>query len=190
MAPEHTRPVAFVIHDRKRMDREELMMQESINQGFEITWFPPVVGLKTTRANVNAAHKQVVRYAQAQGLKEALIMEDDVEFLGAGALQRFLSSKPQDFDLYLSGVYSGMVKSDGTVQGFAGMQCYIIHERYYATFLSSNERRDIDRAQGEQGRFIVCIPFAAIQHETWSDHNGSVLDNKKHLEKYSKYINL
>lgn len=76
--------------------------------------------------------------------------------------------------MYLGGIYYGRIKDDNSVSDFAGTMLYKIHQKFYDTFLSINEEIDIDRALAGKGRFIVCNPFVAIQHEGFSDNKKSM----------------
>lgn len=64
---------------------------------------------------------------------------------------------------------------------FAGMHFYKIKKNFYDTFLSISEEKDIDRSLANKGKFIVCSPLVAIQH------NG-ISDNQKTHQNYDRYV--
>lgn len=171
-----------VIHDEKRKDRYELLMKEFEAQGIAHYKLFPAIKAPTAIQGISRAHKQIVYYAKENGMPEILIGEDDVKFCGNGSFDYFLKNKPQDFDIYNSGIYFGNIAPDNTTKHFASLHCYIVHQRFYDTFLATDENKNIDKALKDKGRFVVCNPFAAIQHTTFSD-------NKKKLIDYSRFLN-
>lgn len=62
----------------------------------------------------------------------------------------------------------GNINLDNTVNDFSGLHFYKIKNNFYDTFLSTAEAKDIDRSLANKGKYIVCNPFSAIQH------NGSL----------------
>jgi hypothetical protein len=45
----------------------------------------------------------------------------------------------------------------------------------------------LDRGLGGKGKFVVCNPFAAIQHNGFSENTGNVENYDHHLKKYKIY---
>lgn len=126
--------------------------------------------------SINLSHKQIVAFAQDHHIPEICIMEEDIMFPASDGWQYFLSNKPQEFDLYLGGAYglndvayARILNNPGAVEvhNFAGLHCYIIHQTYYAKFLSIPDKQHIDNQPG-LGRFYVCAPFAALQRPGYS----------------------
>lgn len=105
-----------------------------------------------------------------------MIAEDDIKFTAPFAFNHFLKQKPREFDLYLGGIYHGTIHSENTVEDFAGLTLYIIHQTFYDTFLSAGENTDLDRELAGKGKFIVCNPFAAIQHNGYSDNKKEFIN--------------
>lgn len=165
-----------VLHDTFRADRYKLLMAEVSAQGLEIKLWEAVKGNRKSSMNVNAAHKQIVRYAKENNLPEICIAEDDIKFCGNGAWKYFLDNKPGDYDIYLGGITSGKILAGNVVERFSGFHLYMVHKKFYDIFLSVESSRDIDAAMTRKGRFIVCNPFAAITHKTFSDHR-KVMEN-------------
>lgn len=132
----------------------------------------------SAKENINAAHKQIVEYAQLAGWDEVAIGEDDLRFFAPGAWDYFLANKPKDFDLYLSSIYMGDIKEDNTVDYFCGFGLYIVHSRFYDKFLSVDRHEHIDRAMKGLGKFVVCNPMIAEQTDGFSSNTGK--DEKYH----------
>lgn len=131
---------------------------------------------------VSNAHKQIVLYAKANGLKEICIGEDDMKFLGKGAFEYFVKNKPDDYDLYLANIFAGNISEDNTVDNFAGLTLYFIHERFYDKFLSSDKLKHLDRAmEDHKGKYVVCNPMVTSQHAGFSE-------NKKAWGEYDEYL--
>lgn len=93
-----------------------------------------------------------------------------MNFTAKGAFDYFIENKPDDFDIYLAGIYHGQIEENNTVADFSGLMLYIIKDKFFNLFLEADESKDIDRALSNKGKFIVCNPFAAIQHNGYSDH--------------------
>lgn len=117
---------------------------------------------------VSKAHKQIVAYAKQYELPEITIAEDDIKFPAEDGYEYFLSKKPEDFDLYLGGIYRGEIK-DGKTTDFSSLHLYIIKAKFYDTFLGIDETKHLDTELAGKGDYHVCYPFAAIQHNGYSD---------------------
>lgn len=159
--------IVHCIHDADRKDRFKLLQKEIEEQKFEVRIWPAIKAEKP-KIGISLAHKQIVRWAKEENLEEVIVMEDDCHWVVPGAFEYFLNKKPSAYDLYLSSIMWGKIRPDNSVDDYAGNQCYFIHRRFYDTFLESHPLKDIDRAVARKGRFIVCQPFASIQHETVS----------------------
>ncbi len=172
-------PVLNIIHLPERIDRRELLDRELITQS--ITNFKIWNGIRNQQAvfaGISAAHKQIVRYAKTVRDKKVMIAEDDIRFTCHGAFQYFLDNEPEDYDLYLASIYMGTLKEDNTVHDFSGLTLYMVHERFYDTFLGINPMNHLDRALAGKGLFCVCNPFAAVQWTTASDcKGGDIIDH-------------
>jgi hypothetical protein len=122
------------------------------------------------------AHKQIIAWAKSRRLPTVLVAEDDIAFSTPGALAYFLKHQPADFDLFLGGIIWGEIKSDNTVQDFAGATLYLASERFYPTLLDLPEDKDFDRGLAGLGTFVVCNPLVACQHSGYSDHYYRVVN--------------
>lgn len=146
---------------------EELQRQSVSN--YEI-W--DSIYLKSVKASINAAHKQIVEFAQVAGWNEVLIAEDDFIGTHENSFKFFLSQKPKDYDLYLSMIYMGDIDENNRVKDFSGMTLYMVHSRFYDTFLNVDPEEHIDRALSGKGEFVVCNPFAFVQRNGFSSNTG------------------
>lgn len=131
--------------------------------------------------NIMHSHKQIVRHALNHNMKMVCIAEDDVRFCAPGAWKYFLANMPKDFDLYLSGIYQGPIAEDNTTYNFSGLHLYVVHSRFFRTFLAAEEDKDMDRALAKQGKFVVCNPFAAVQYNGFSYHTNSNMNYDSYL---------
>ena len=148
-------------------------MNELETQGItDYEFWDGIYKYDSVKRNINAAHRQIVEYAQLAGWPEVAIAEDDVKFFAPKAWDYFLANKPTDFDIYLSSVYVGDIKEDNTVDDFCGFGLYIVHSRFYQTFLDTDKYEHIDRSLKGKGRFVVCNPFIAEQYDGHSTNTG------------------
>ena len=146
--------------------------RELSEQGILNYEFWPGVYLPSVKASINAAHKQIVEYARLAEWPEVYIAEDDLKFSGAGAWDYFVKQKPDDFDIYLGGVFLGDIANDNTVKEFTGMTLYVVKQMFYDTFLSSPDDDHIDRILGGLGNYVVCNPFVVTQYDGRSSNTG------------------
>lgn len=153
--------------------RIPILLNELQQQG--ITEFNIVEGIHDTKSvvrSINLSHKKIVQQALDEGLEFCIIFEDDIKFTDKGAWDYFLKQKPKHFDLYLGGIYLGDIDPDNTTKAFTALHCYIIHSRFYATFLSTPYNVHIDRSLDNLGKYVVCQPFVAIQANGYSSNTG------------------
>lgn len=130
--------------------------------------FPEIV------RSINASHKMIVHKAKEEGLKECCIGEDDLKFESENGWEWFLKNKPDVYDIYAAGSYMSFKRPQEPgalkVDCIVGFHLYMVHERYYDTFLSTKDTDHIDSAQKSDSMF-VCYPFAAIQRPGFSANN-------------------
>lgn len=124
---------------------------------------------------INRSHKQIIEWAKKECLPMVCVMEDDVMFPKPGDWQRFISTIPEDFDIYLAGIYNRDYEGNRLIS-FSGFHCYIVHERFYDTYLSTPDDINPDRAMQGLGKFIVSKPFAALQRPGFSGNTNSFVD--------------
>jgi hypothetical protein len=158
-----------IIHNQYRPDRLQTLNYELNRQeGVEIWRLWPAILDSPVCKGVSRAHKQIVQFAKDWKIPEVIIAEDDIKFPAEDGFKYFLSKKPEDFDLYLGGIYRGEIK-DGKTDDFSGLHLYIIKQKFYDTFLSINEEKHLDTELKGKGDYHVCYPFAAIQYSGYSD---------------------
>jgi hypothetical protein len=170
-----------VIHLDHRQDRLELLAAELKTQNLKACIWPGIPDSKDPKRGISQAHKRIVVWAKEQQLPSVMIAEDDIKFTAPGAFDHFMKNQPADFDLYLGGIYYGKIKEDNSVDDFAGIMLYTIHERFYDTFISVDEQEHIDRGLAGMGRFVVCNPIVALQHNGYSDNRGCYMDYNIYL---------
>lgn len=161
-----------IIHDSNRVDRKVLLDSEIRTHGLDVRLWPAIKDPQMTFRGINLAHKQIVRWAGLQKMPMVCIGEDDLHITGEGAWTYFVDHIPADFDLYLSCKYCGQILPDKTIKDFCGLHLYIVHERFYETFLGVNELEHLDRGLANKGKFVVAQPCCAIQYDGWSDQKG------------------
>lgn len=173
-----------IIHTSRRMDRLILLKQELADQNIDDykLWEGEVCDAATL-FGIARSHKKIVRWAKENNLPECLIFENDIIFTAPGAFQFYLNNKPTDFDLYLGGIYWGVIQKDNTIfEGdFCALHCYIVHSRFYDAFLAVEEFGNIDRSLKGLGKYVVCNPFVALQRTGYSD-------NKKEWASYDELL--
>jgi hypothetical protein len=164
-------PIINIIHNSERLDRLKTLEYELENQGIK-DWnkWDAIYDVKGAHIGINAAHKQIVRWAKEQGLPEVLIGEDDLKFTDKGAFDYFISNKPLDYDLYLCGIFCGQINDNNLTKEFTGMTLYFVNERFYDTYLSLDPNKHIDAALANNGKYVVSNPFVAVQYNGFSDN--------------------
>lgn len=161
-----------IIHNKDRHDRRDTLLAELKYQGIEeFRVWDAIFDPKGAQRGINRAHKQIIRWAKDEGLPEVLVFEDDIRFCGKGAFDYFLSQKPDDFDIYLGGIYYGKIENGLIAGRFAALHCYVVNSRFYDTFLSTDNNEHLDGALSGLGKFVVCHPFAAVQYNGYSQNN-------------------
>lgn len=161
-----------IIHGNRRAERLPLLLEQlqtQKNLEYEI-W--DGVYLQSIKAGINAAHKQIVEYAKVAEWEMVAIAEDDIIFTNENSYKYFIENIPKDFDIYLSMVYTGDNDENNVVKKFTGLTMYIVHSRFYDTFLSVDSTEHIDVELGGLGKFVVCDKFVAIQRNGFSSNTG------------------
>lgn len=182
------KPILNVIHLDSRFDRLQSLHEEVAEQKISMRLWDGITRNKLAIRNINEAHKQIVYEAKRDKWPYAIIAEDDIKFSAKGAWSYFLSQKPIIFDLYCGLIYAGEVDHNNKVIGDKGMSgtctLYIIHERFYDFFLSTDNTKSLDR---ELGRFAnineyyICNPMVCYQ-------SGGYSDNFKRNMSYDEYL--
>lgn len=185
-----------IIHLNNRGDRLELLKNELLTQNImDYELWEGITSESAPRENIAKAHKQIVEDAKDRGLEEVCIMEDDCHFPSPDGFDYFLSKKPNDYDLYTGGIYTGAknMKDENLPQHFSGLHLYFVHSRFYQKFLDidvSGESLDCaisSMARQGKAKVICCFPFSAIQHETKSDNSNCIFQHKHFFTKNNCY---
>ncbi len=160
-----------IIHLKHRIDRLQQLNNQLFEQNIDhYRLWDGILDEKSPKRRIAKAHKQIIEWAGNQNLPSIVIAEDDIKFTAPGAFEYFIKNEPKEFDLYLGGITYGSINSDNSVSDFSGMHLYKINQKFYETFLSIPEGKDIDRSLANKGKFVVCNPFVAIQHNGFSDN--------------------
>lgn len=173
--------VANIIHNIADTERYKLLCEQLDRQNIQSVLWSGILGFDA-KTGISKAHKQIVQWAKEKCKKEVLIMEDDVLFPAEDGFQYFLKSKPDNFDVYLGGVYLGWDKlQDGRVKRhFSGLHCYIVHQKFYDTFLEIDEVQSLDNSLAKLAilglaDIRVCMPMACVQQEIPSTNYKGVI---------------
>lgn len=171
-----------IIHLEQRKDRFKLLENQLVEQNIVKYRLWEGIVDKNPKRGIAKAHKQIIEWANNQNLPSIIVAEDDIKFTARGAFEYFLQNEPQDYDIYLGGIIYGNINSDNSVNDFSGTHLYKINKRFYNTFLSLSEEKDIDRSLANKGKFIVCNPIVAIQHNGFSDNRKRHQNYDRHLQ--------
>lgn len=164
--------VLNVIHNRSKSERFKNLMDELQRQGIEdVTIWDAIHDARGGYFGINKAHKQIVRWAKEEGLGKVIIAEDDLQFFDTGAWQYYIDNEPENYDLYLGGVFLGTIGEDNKVGKFTGLTLYTVSSKYYDCFLESEDNEHLDIALGfKGGDFYVCDPFVVRQYNGYSQN--------------------
>jgi hypothetical protein len=170
-------PCLHIIHLPHRADRLTLLTNElSTQQINNFRIWDGVLDEELPCRGIIKSHKQIIFWAQQNGLKEICIAEDDIQFSIPGAFSYFIERTPATFDLYLGGILWGNIHDDQTVTDFAGTMLYIAKEQFYETILNLPEDKDYDRQLAGLGQYCVCSPMVAFQFSGYSDNKKCYID--------------
>lgn len=176
---------------RHREERALSIVQQSKKHGFAVRFWHGIVGDNDVfrSLNIMRAFKKIVQYAKEERLPTVTIMEDDGVFTSDGAWKYYNDNIPDEYDLYLGGVYQATIKDNRIVNGYSGNTLITVHERFYDFFLSANEdplstfMGHLDKWLGghcNEKKYIVCKPFVVKQL-------GGYSDNQRRRIEYSMY---
>lgn len=187
MKPE---PCVNVIHDSRRLERYDPLISELKRQRIKSYEIWPCLLMPSVVSSISGSHKMIVRDAKEKGLVECCIAEDDLQFPNENGWQWFLKNKPPVYDIYAGGSYFPFDKTgkEGAfrVDEIVGFHLYMIHSRYYDTFLNTPVDKHIDTAQ-KSNLMYVCYPMAAIQRPGFSSNNMAQVNYNASLKKEDIY---
>lgn len=182
-----------VIHDPTNLQRAALLAKEIAKNNLSVKFWPAIKG------DIAEAHKQVVRWAKENKLKEVIIAEDDFFFYSKWGFDYFLDYKPKSFDVYVGGIYTGgraLPNEGNIVTRFTGLHFYVVHSRFFDLFLDLDTSREgidlaISRsAQSGFGKIVCCYPYAVVQQELPSTNKigiGAINRHKHYFNKENTY---
>lgn len=178
-----------ILFDDRRMELYDVIVEEMKRQGIkEYKWHSPIFEGSVVHS-INISQKKIVREAKERGDKTCVIFEQDIWFPAEDGWQYFLSKIPENFDVFIGGSYlidnrieykEPLIK----VNEWTGNHCILIHEKYYDTFLATNEDEHIDTAQRNRGDFYLCYPMAALQRA------GKSANNRYEMVNYNPILTL
>lgn len=175
------------INLKKRTDRKKAAIEQFEAESCEYRFWDGVEG-KIPKQNIHHAFKRIIQHYKDNKIMECCVAEDDIKFCAPGAWKYFLSKIPPQYDLYVSGYYSGSHDENFIVKGFRGMTLIIVAGHFYDTFLSLTETQHIDGALAMSGaKIITCYPFAAIQTPGFSDQRKRFADDSHRLKNKELY---
>lgn len=169
-----------------RVQRILSVAQQSKKYNLEIKFWEGFTNESISALNINRSHKQIVADAKKRGLPCVCIAEDDFVISSDGAWEYYLENIPEEYDLYLAGIYSGQITEGRVMNGFSGFTMYILHERFYDFFLNINPNDHIDRALGNfcfEKMYRIVEPFCVYQLEGYSDNHRRATSHASYLEK-------
>lgn len=172
-----------IINLFKRADRRANVEKQSQEQGFEYKLWLGIEGNLRRCTNISQAFKQIVRYAKEEKFERITIGEDDLFFTAPGAWQHYLINFPDEYDIYLGGVYKATMNGNRIMNGYSGNTLITVHERFFDFFLSANENDHLDRWLGNFAHkflYLVCQPYVVKQ-------DGSYSDNHMRVPKYDAF---
>lgn len=168
-----------IIYDDRRIEKYDPLIKELERQGIENYELIPCLTYPDVVFSINASHKMIVARAKKEGLVECLIGEDDLMFPNENGFEWFLKNKPKVYDIYTACNYIGK-KPTGQKGAFrtdavVGFHLYMVHSRYYDTFLETRDNAHID-AEQKSPLMYFCYPYAALQRPGFSANNKAPVD--------------
>lgn len=185
--------VINIINIWRREERAKSIIQQSKEYNVPIMFWEGIEKQgETTAKNINAAHREIVQWAKDNKLSYVIIGEDDLVLSNKGAWEYYLKAlkDTNDWDLYLSMVYSAEIKDNRIVNGFSGLTLYAVSERFYDTFLSIPEHVHIDRHLGtmaHEKKYLLVKPYCSLQSGGFSDNLKMNMEYSSFTDKMSFY---
>ena len=174
-----------IIHLETRPDRWSVLLKEIKKQDITAYRIWPGILTLQPKTGISLAHKQIVAHAEAFSQPQVMIAEDDLKFTAGHGYRYFLENLPTDFDLYLGGIMYGTIKPDKTVKRFAGLTLYVVHQRFYETFLQLPDDKHLDQALDNKGKYVICDPMIITQHDGYSDNHKKIMEYDYYQRHYS-----
>lgn len=168
-----------IINLPHRIERRLQAEQQAQEQQFYARFFEGIIEKHDRKKGICLAHKQIIRNAKECGDRFCIIAEDDILFFksddGKLAWDYYLDNMPDEFSLYMSMIYVGMIDNENRIRSvFSGMTMYTVSEVFYDFFLNLPDSCHIDRELGlyaNQFKYLVCPKFVCYQDGSRSDNN-------------------
>lgn len=183
--------------DRKKLilrDREERalsIIRQSKQQNFELKfWEGDTEDEVFPHKNIARVFKKIVQYAKEERLPFVTIAEDDMVFTSPNSWKHYIENVPDDYDLYLGGIYNGTLDGNRIIHGYSGHTLITVHERFYDFFLTNDPQQEhhLDVGLGrhaEKFKYIVTLPFVCKQSGNYSERAKRVPDYSMHEAPYT-----
>ena len=173
-------------------ERYNNLMQELSMQGItDYVIHPGIYNPDNPKKVIHEGHRKIVQLAKDNEQDFCIICEDDIKFTCANSWKYFLSQIPESFDLFFGLIYQGEIKDNRVLNGFSGgMTLYVVHSRFYDTFLSQPIDTHIDRQLGNLCYlydFKVIPQYCVIQRGGYSIQRREINFYDVYLEKYTLY---
>lgn len=176
---------------RNREERILSVVKQSKDHGIILKiWEGDLADQVFPAKNISRAFKKIVQYAKEERLPSVTIAEDDFVLTSPLSWQYYLENTPDDYDLYLGGLYNGELQGNRICGGYSGHTLITVHERFYDEFLSAKNEEStgpdchldvwLGQNYSKEKKFIVCLPFVVKQL-------GGYSENKKAVMNYSMY---
>lgn len=174
--------------DSRRPEKYDPLMETLKRQGITDYTIWPALIQNTVIESINASHKMIIKDAKDRGLEMVAIFEEDVCFPAADGWKHFLEGIPVwPWDIYLAGTYGLDRPVRNPIACINGLQCYIVHNRFYDTFLAVPDDKHIDVALDNLGLYYVEYPFIALQRKGWSSNSKAFSDKNAELKEEDVY---
>jgi GR25 family glycosyltransferase involved in LPS biosynthesis len=197
---------SYVVHLKKRKDREENMIKE-LNSFINKWEVFDAIKMNPGYKGTSESFKTIIRKAKEKGLEQVLIFEDDVRFTSKKSKEKFqkaIDSLPEKWDILLGGVYTlskprkieelkfneHLLK----IGDFSSLHCILINKSCYDKILEHkpNEVKHLDRYLGKLSRenkinAYLAYPMVAIQYNTYSDNVNKHVNYNKLLDKFELF---
>jgi len=174
---------------RNREERALSVVKQSKQHGFSVRFWEGIIEKKGC-TGISKAFKKIIRWAKETGQSSVIIAEDDILFSAPGAWAYYIKNIPEDYDVYLGGIYSGNVDDGRVTNGYSGNTLIMINERFYDFILSSNEDDHLDRWLGNfafKQRYMVCEPYVVYQMEGYSENLRRPTSHAHYLDKMNLF---
>lgn len=167
-------------------ERYNNLLIELKEQGInDFVLHPGIYNPDNPKKAIHEGHRDIVQLAKDNNWENVIIAEDDIKFTNPNSWQYFLSQIPEVYDLFFGLLYQGEIKDNRVVNGFNGcMTLYVVHNRFYDTFLSQPVDTHVDVQLGNvcfQHEFKIIPQYCVIQR-------GGYSLNRREIQFYDVYL--